>query len=120
MSIKEYDTLLQVKKGLGNIGRIEKRKKKPIIKYVVTKFDELKKVIAFFEKHPLRSTKKETFEIFKEIIDMMERKEHLTEEGLYKIACLRDKMNLTYNRKKQPFIRGKYYNAERIRERINL
>jgi len=120
MSIKEYDTLLKVRECLGNISRIEKPNKKPIVRFVVSRFDEVRKLVAFFEKHRLRSTKKETFIIFKEIIEMMERGEHLTKEGVYKIALLRDKMNLTYNNKKQPFIRGAYHDAEWIKKKLEI
>jgi len=120
MSIKEYGTLLLVKRGLGNIGRVVKHKKKPIAKFIVSRFDEVKKVVVFFEKHPLHSTKRKTFEVFKEIIRMMERGEHLTKEGIYKIALLRDKMNLTYNNKKQPFVRKIYHNAEWVRKRLRI
>ena len=59
----------------------------------IRKLSDLKKVVAFFEKQPLHTTKKSDFRIFAQIIAMMERREHLTHEGLAKIAKLAWKMN---------------------------
>ena len=54
---------------------------------------ELNVLIGFFEKYPLHTKKKNDFKIFKEIIEMMNRKEHLTKEGLLKIAKKTSLMN---------------------------
>ena len=59
----------------------------------IRKLDDLKKVVAFFEKHTLQTTKKSDFRIFAQILSMMESREHLTHEGLAKIARLCWKMN---------------------------
>ena len=55
--------------------------------------DNLNSIIAFFEEHPLRSTKRMDFEKFAEIIDMMNDGDHLTESGLTQIAHLASEMN---------------------------
>ena len=59
----------------------------------IRKLDDLKKVVAFFEQHPLHTTKKSDFRIFAQILSMMESGEHLTHAGLDKIARLAWKMN---------------------------
>ena len=59
----------------------------------IRKLADLKKVVAFFEQHPLQTTKKSDFRIFAQILSMMESGEHLTHEGLAKIARLSWKMN---------------------------
>ena len=59
----------------------------------IRKLSDLRKVVAFFETHALHTTKKTDFRIFAQIITMMERREHLTHEGLAKIAKLAWKMN---------------------------
>ena len=64
----------------------------------IRKLSDLKKVVAFFEMHTLHTTKISDFRIFAQIITMMEAREHLTDEGLGKIAKLIWKMN----RKVQP------------------
>ena len=55
--------------------------------------ENLNNIVKFFEENPLRTTKKKNFEIFKEVIQMMNNKKHLTKEGLDKIAELISGMN---------------------------
>ncbi len=55
--------------------------------------ESLQKLIEFFEANPLRTKKKEDFEIFRKIIGMMVEKKHLEKEGLEEIADLASKMN---------------------------
>ena len=55
--------------------------------------ENLKKLIVFFSKNKLHTTKKENFEIFSKIIGLMENKDHLTKKGLDKIANLASSMN---------------------------
>jgi len=59
----------------------------------IRKFDDLDKVVAFFVQHQLQTRKREDFGMFVEILSAMERGEHLTHEGLTKIAELSWKMN---------------------------
>ena len=51
------------------------------------------KIIGFFKQYPLKTSKQKSFEIFCEVIVMMNDKEHLTTEGLKKIVELISKMN---------------------------
>ncbi|XQT34484.1 homing endonuclease, laglidadg/hnh [Thermotoga neapolitana DSM 4359] len=53
----------------------------------------LKKVVEFFEKHPLKTKKNVDFKKFRRILIMMERGEHLTKEGLIKILEIAMEMN---------------------------
>ena len=59
----------------------------------IRKLSDLKKVVTFFKQHPLHTTKQSDFRIFAQVLSMMERREHLTHEGLAKIAKLIWKMN---------------------------
>ena len=61
--------------------------------------ENLNKIVKFFEENPLRTTKKKNFEIFRKAIHMMNNKEHLTKEGLDKIAELVSGMNRKPNLK---------------------
>jgi hypothetical protein len=64
------------------------------MKYVVRdRQDLLKKIIPFFEQHPLRTTKQKDFRIFSRIIHKMVRGEHLTEKGLKQIREMTMQMN---------------------------
>ena len=55
--------------------------------------ENMKRLTYFFKKYPLQSVKKHDFEIFCQVLEMMERKEHLTQMGLQKIANLASLMN---------------------------
>lgn len=61
--------------------------------------DNLNKLIEFFNKYPLSTSKVNDFKIFSEIIQLMNNKEHLTKEGLDKIAKLISEMNRKPNPK---------------------
>jgi len=55
--------------------------------------ENLNKIINFFEINPLETSKKNDFKIFKQVIQLMNNKKHLTKEGLDEIALLISKMN---------------------------
>lgn len=62
--------------------------------YVVRNIKDLRnKIVPFFRKYPLISIKQRDFEKFAEVIEMMEKKLHLTKEGLIKILELAFSMN---------------------------
>jgi hypothetical protein len=60
--------------------------------------DNLNQLIHFFKKHPLKTSKQKNFELFSDIIELMNNKQHLTKEGINKIAELASKMNRQVNR----------------------
>ena len=104
---KDISLLRQVKKffGCGHIyihrTRIKKEKKWDILyKYCVRARKDLKgKIIPFFEKHPSRSViKRKDFERFVKVIDLIEKREHLSIFGMRKIAKIVKKM-----RHRKPF-----------------
>ena len=55
--------------------------------------ENLNKIVLFFKNNSLRSSKQKNFEIFCEIIELMNQKQHLNKGGLEKIANLSSKMN---------------------------
>ena len=55
--------------------------------------ENLNKIINFFNKYKLNTSKRKDFEIFSEVIQLMNNKKHLTKEGLNKIAKLISEMN---------------------------
>lgn len=63
------------------------------IQLVVTSRVDLKVVMKFFKKHKLISKKHGDFELWCEVIELIERGEHLTWEGLRKIVAIRAAMN---------------------------
>jgi hypothetical protein len=53
----------------------------------------LTKIIPFFEKHKLKSKKRVDFEKFRKIVFLLEKKTHLTPEGLQKIQQIAATIN---------------------------
>jgi LAGLIDADG endonuclease len=64
--------------------------------YRVRKFEHLQNIIVpFFMAHTLKTRKNVDFLKFRDVLLLMERKEHLTAEGLVKIRAIADTMNRT-------------------------
>jgi len=62
--------------------------------YSVWKLDNLlMKIVPFFEAHPLITAKHEDFLKFRNILAMMERRMHLSRDGLRQIAEIQQTMN---------------------------
>ena len=55
--------------------------------------ENLNKLVWFFKENPLQTSKQRSFELFSEVIELMNNKQHLTKEGLNKIADLASQMN---------------------------
>ncbi len=55
--------------------------------------DNLKKIVNFFKKYNLKTSKQKDFEIFAKVIEMMEDKKHLSKEGINEIAKMISLMN---------------------------
>ena len=53
----------------------------------------LNEIVKFFRNSPLQTKKRKDFELFSKVIEMMNRKEHLTENGIRQIAEIASKMN---------------------------
>lgn len=70
-----------------NAGRIiPKTGQKNLLIFIVDNRRQLaEKVIPFFNRYPLR-IKKNDFEIFKEVVEALERKEHLVEDGFRRLV----------------------------------
>jgi len=84
--LKEIQAFL----GVGNI-YINKN----TVRYSVNSHKEiLNVIIPFFDRYPFLSKKGVDFKLFKEIVYMLNNKEHLTLEGLKKILSLRASLNL--------------------------
>jgi hypothetical protein len=84
--------LLQIKSFFNNVGNIYENKN--VIKYQVRSVNELTDVIIpHFEKYSLLTQKQGDFVIFKNIIKLMNKGEHLTKDGLVKIINLKASLN---------------------------
>jgi hypothetical protein len=77
-----------IRASLGGVGNITKQGN-DLIRFRVSSTKDLKVIIDHFNKYPLITQKRADFELFKLIVDIISRKEHLTTEGLRKIVNLR-------------------------------
>jgi len=84
-------------------------KDKSLVLIIKERKDLREKLIPFFERHPLYSGKKQDFEIFKKVLEIVEKRNHLTKEGLSKI------INLVFDRKRNS---RKRYSKEAILETL--
>lgn len=65
----------------------------PHVKYKITGADDMNNYLfPFLDKYNLQAKKCEVYKLFKEIVLMYRKKEHLTDSGYSKIVKLRDKM----------------------------
>ena len=65
------------------------------VQYRVSSLKDLnEKIIPHFDKYPLLTKKKADFILFKQIINLINLKEHLTLEGLQKILSIKGSLNL--------------------------
>lgn len=76
------------------VGVISRQQGKDIISYRVNVHKDLIGVIIpHFDKYPLITKKRADYELFKQVVDLMGRKEHLTSDGLQKIVNIRASLN---------------------------
>lgn len=91
-SCKNIQVLYALKTFFG-VGLV-KSQRETVWEYSVSRFEHLNtKIIPFFEKHTLHSSKKFDFYRFRKVSIYMARKEHLTSEGMEKIERIRKRMN---------------------------
>ncbi|KAF0117249.1 MAG: hypothetical protein FD151_2391 [bacterium] len=100
VSIDDKDLMEKIYRSLGMAGQLyvlnykRYKKWKPHVKIKVSNLKDLtEKIIPFFRKYPLQSKKRKSFEIFCKIVAMIEKKKHLSKEGVEKIVRLRESMN---------------------------
>jgi hypothetical protein len=67
---------------------------------------QLNKIVEFFKAQPLRTVKRSSFESFAEVIAIMNRDEHRTEEGLRRIKILAGRMNRGAQNPQRPYARS--------------
>lgn len=91
---KDIAILKQIKNYFEGVGSITKEGKN-VVQYRVASLPDLTNiVIPHFDKYPLITKKKADFILFKQIIELKNRKEHLTKEGLIKVLAIKESINL--------------------------
>jgi len=81
----------------GGIGNNKEGKNK--CTFVVSSLEEIQKIVEHFDNYPLITQKYGDYLLFREAVTMIQRKEHLTSEGLKKIIAIKASMNLGLSKK---------------------
>jgi hypothetical protein len=75
-------------------GRKIKKHGKDSINFRITSLKNLKVVISHFDKYRLISQKRADYELFKQSLDLIKNKKHLTVDGFKEILSIKASMNL--------------------------
>ena len=91
LHVRDLPLLLGIQRSLGGIGVISSSQSICILR--VRKLQELVELVKFFDKYPLITKKIGDYLLFKQIVSIMQLKEHLTLEGLQKIINIKATLN---------------------------
>ena len=92
---RDEGLLKQIQAYFGGVGLIRKWGTRNVCSYTVSSIDHLTKVIIpHFDRYPLITQKISDYMLWRQVIMMMVRKEHLTQDGLEKIVALKANLNL--------------------------
>lgn len=94
LHVKDLSLLLKIQSFFSGVGVITKKSTTESVIYSVQSLKELNDVIVpQFDKYPLLTKKRADFILFKEVLELMKTREHLTMEGLAKIVNIKASMN---------------------------
>lgn len=99
LHVKDFPLLLGIQHSLGGIGTVSSNQSTSAFR--VRKFQEVVELVKFFDKYPLISRKRGDYLLFKQIVSIMELKEHLTLEGLQKIINTKAILNFGLSKELQ-------------------
>jgi LAGLIDADG endonuclease len=92
---KDLDLLKSIKSYFDGVGIISESKSKDMCAFRVSSPKQiLEKVLPHFDKYPLVTKKYIDYQLFKNIVEIILNKEHLTDSGLQNIMNLRASLNL--------------------------
>jgi len=106
---KDQQILEEIKDtfGFGAIYTQERTQYNPnhnsVSQYYTKNFAEAFKIRAFFKDLQFLTTKGQDFQLWSKCLEIIEKKQHLTKEGLLKICQIRDQMNTRKNKNTRTF-----------------
>lgn len=103
LHIRDKDLLLQIKSFFNETGSIYNMNNKAIIFQVRNLSDITKVIIPHFNKYPLITQKQSHFVLFKNIVELMDKGEHLKKDSLIKIVNLKASLNRGLSNKLKTF-----------------
>ena len=89
---KDKTLLEQIKTYLG-VGKIFHKPERGMIQFTVNTQKDLLEIINHFENYPLITKKLADYILFKQAFELIQRKEHLTPEGLRKLVSIKASLN---------------------------
>lgn len=90
LHVKDKALLEKIQTSLGGVGSITTRDNQVSFKVY---YKDLAVLIDHFDNYPLITKKRADFELFKRVLGIMNRQEHLNPEGLIKIVSIKASMN---------------------------
>ena len=87
------NALLEQIKNFFDKGNLFIPKERESVKFLVQSVKDLQVIIDHFDNYPLITQKRADYELFKQAVELMEQKEHLTMEGLEKIVAIKASLN---------------------------
>jgi len=90
LHIKDKALLEMIQASLGGVGNITTRDNQVSFKVY---YKDLAVLIDHLGNYPLITKKRSDFELFKRVLQLMNRQEHLTSEGLREIVSIKASMN---------------------------
>lgn len=99
LHVRDYPILLRIQHSLGVIGTVASHLSSCTLR--VRKISELIELVKFFYKYPLISYKRGEYLLFKQILYIIQLKEHLTLQGIQKIINIRATLNFGLSKELQ-------------------
>lgn len=112
MHIKDLNLLLKLQQYLEGIGTIHQYSKQVKVIYSIDSNKDLQKLLIHFNKYSLISEKAADLYLFKQAVELITNKTHLTEQGLLNIVNIKASMNLGLSDKLKTEFKG-YIPVER-------
>jgi hypothetical protein len=91
---RDLSLLLQLQQFLGGIGSMYIHPFQNIVNYSIDSNKDLTNLIDHLDKYPLLTQKSADFILFKQVVELMNNKDHLSVEGLHKLINMKASMNL--------------------------
>lgn len=99
LHVRDYPILLRIQHSLGGIGTVTSKQSTCVFR--VRKIGELIELVKFFDKYPLISYKRGEYLLFKQILSIIQLKEHLMLQGIQKIINIRATLNFGLSKELQ-------------------
>lgn len=93
LDIREEPLLLRVKDYFG-CGNVYSYTSRGIVEFKISKLENINSIVLHFTKYKLLGFKLYNFNIWKEIVDLINKKAHYTKEGILKIQSLKKRLNV--------------------------